>query len=64
MCALGAFAAATGLVSLAALLSAAESVLPSYRIEHVDANARAISAGFGLIDGPVVAAWNVEVSAQ
>ncbi len=64
MCALGAFAAATGIVSLHALLSAAESVLPSYRIEHLDANACAISAGFRLIDGPVVAAWNAEVRAQ
>jgi Pyruvate/2-oxoacid:ferredoxin oxidoreductase gamma subunit len=64
LCALGAFASATGIVSLHALLSAAESVLPSYRIEHLDANARAISAGFELIDGPVVPAWNVEVAAK
>ena len=62
LCALGAFASATGIVSLEALLTAAESVLPSYRVEHVDSNSRAISAGFGLFDGPVVAAWNVEVA--
>ena len=45
MVALGAFAAATGLVPLEALLGAAEEVLPSYRRQHVAANQRALEAG-------------------
>src|SRR6185369_14878851 len=46
MVALGGFAAATGLVPLEALLEAASEVLPSYRRQHVEANQRALKAGY------------------
>ncbi len=57
MVALGAFAAATNLVTIDALLAAAAEVLPSYRASHAEANARCITAGFEHIASPVAAAW-------
>jgi Pyruvate/2-oxoacid:ferredoxin oxidoreductase gamma subunit len=57
MVALGAFAAATGIVGLAALEAATATVLPSYRAEHAAANADAIRAGHGLVAGCVAPAW-------
>lgn len=57
MVALGAFAAATRLVTIDALLTAAAEVLPSYRASHAEANARCITAGFEYIASPVAAAW-------
>src|SRR5947209_1909531 len=52
MVALGAFAAATGLVTLDALLAAAEEVLPPYRAQHTAANAVALRTGFDLLPEP------------
>jgi 2-oxoglutarate ferredoxin oxidoreductase subunit gamma len=49
MVALGGFAAATGLVPLEALLEAASEVLPSYRRQHVEANQRALKAGYAAL---------------
>ena len=57
MVALGAYAAATGLVTLDALLGAAAEVLPPYRAQHAEANAAALRAGFDLVPEPVVEAW-------
>ena len=57
MVALGAFAAATALVGLDALVTATATVLPPYRSQHAEANARAVRAGFALVSGPAVAAW-------
>jgi Pyruvate/2-oxoacid:ferredoxin oxidoreductase gamma subunit len=57
MVALGAFAAATGIVGLAALEAATAMVLPSYRAEHAAANADAIRAGHGLVADCVAPAW-------
>ncbi len=57
MVALGALAAATGLVDLAHLSEAAFEVLPSYRAEHAQANADALAAGFGLIEKPADSLW-------
>lgn len=57
MVAIGAFAAATGLVGLEALEGATGKVLPSYRAGHAARNARAVAAGFGAVDGPLVEAW-------
>jgi Pyruvate/2-oxoacid:ferredoxin oxidoreductase gamma subunit len=57
MVALGAFAAASTLVTAGALLAAAAEVLPSYRASHAEANARCLRAGFEHIAKPVVEAW-------
>ena len=57
MVALGAYAAATGLVTLDALLGAAAEVLPPYRAQHAEANAAALRAGFDLVPEPVAEAW-------
>jgi Pyruvate/2-oxoacid:ferredoxin oxidoreductase gamma subunit len=57
MVALGALAAATKLVEIDALVAAAGHVLPSYRAEHAEANARAIEAGGSLVARPIVDAW-------
>jgi Pyruvate/2-oxoacid:ferredoxin oxidoreductase gamma subunit len=64
MVALGAFAAATGLVSLDALLAAAAEVLPPYRASHAAANATCLQAGHDHIAAPVAAAWPSEVAAR
>ncbi len=58
MVALGALAAATGLVSIDALDRAAHEVLPPYRSQHAEANAAALRAGFALIDAPPLPAWS------
>jgi len=57
MVAIGAFAAATGLVGLAALEEATGKVLPSYRSAHAAANAAAVAEGHGLVPDRLVAAW-------
>jgi len=57
MVALGALAAASGLVDLAHLRAAAYEVLPSYRAEHAKANATALKAGFALVKEPVPNVW-------
>jgi Pyruvate/2-oxoacid:ferredoxin oxidoreductase gamma subunit len=58
MVAIGAFAAATGLVGQDALVRATANVLPSYRAEHAAANARAVTAGFDLVSSVLVPAWS------
>jgi len=57
MVAIGAFAAATGLVGLRSLEAATGKVLPTYRAEHAADNARAVAAGYALVGSPVVRAW-------
>jgi len=57
MVALGALAAATGLVTRGALVAAAAQVLPPYRAQHAQANATALEAGFELVAGPRCEAW-------
>jgi Pyruvate/2-oxoacid:ferredoxin oxidoreductase gamma subunit len=57
MVALGALAAATGIVSVDSLATAMGQVLPSYRSQHVKANAEAIRAGYGLVPDRVAQAW-------
>jgi Pyruvate/2-oxoacid:ferredoxin oxidoreductase gamma subunit len=58
MVALGALAAATGLVGVHALVGAAHGVLPPYRARHAEANGRAIEAGAALVPKPLVDAWS------
>jgi Pyruvate/2-oxoacid:ferredoxin oxidoreductase gamma subunit len=57
MIALGAFAAATGIVGLPALTAAAAEVLPSYRAQFAKANIAALEVGFGLIAAPAASLW-------
>ena len=54
---LGALCGASGLVSLDALVSAMKTVVPSYRRQHVEANARALSAGHGVVAAGTAPAW-------
>ena len=57
LCALAVFAAATGIVGKDALQRAAASTLPDYRSQHIAANARAIDAGFDLVEPSAAPAW-------
>jgi Pyruvate/2-oxoacid:ferredoxin oxidoreductase gamma subunit len=57
MVALGALAAATGLVDLRRLGEAAYEVLPPYRAEHAKANAESLAAGFALVAEPAASMW-------
>jgi 2-oxoacid:acceptor oxidoreductase gamma subunit (pyruvate/2-ketoisovalerate family) len=59
----GAYAAATGLVSLDALTEAIAASLPSYRQKTVEVNVAAVRAGFDVAPRDVVAAWPAEVRA-
>jgi Pyruvate/2-oxoacid:ferredoxin oxidoreductase gamma subunit len=61
MVALGAFASATRIVTLESLTDAAHHVLPSYRAQHADANARALTLGWELVSEPLVPAWPDDV---
>ena len=53
----GAYAAVTGLVSLESLLRAMEDAVPVYRKQHVETNAKALEAGFGLLEPGTQPAW-------
>jgi Pyruvate/2-oxoacid:ferredoxin oxidoreductase gamma subunit len=61
MVALGAFAAATAIVTLESLTEAAFEVLPSYRAQHAEKNARALRVGWELVEAPLVPAWPAEL---
>ncbi len=54
----GAYAAVTGIVAMSSLLAAASAALPSYRVQHVELNARALAAGFAAAPRHVSQAWN------
>jgi Pyruvate/2-oxoacid:ferredoxin oxidoreductase gamma subunit len=60
MVALGAFVAATGIVTLDTLRSAAYEVLPPYRAQHGATNVKALEMGHGLVEAPLVEAWPKE----
>jgi Pyruvate/2-oxoacid:ferredoxin oxidoreductase gamma subunit len=55
----GAYATATGLVSVDSLSAAVADALPSYRAQHVALNQAAIKAGAGAVAGISVAAWAI-----
>ena len=57
MVALGAFAAATGIVALETLLAVAEEVLPPYRRQFAEANRKALALGHGSVSGLLSSAW-------
>jgi len=56
---LGAFSAATAMVSLASLSDAVAEALPSYRSQHVSLNVTALSLGRDAVPGVVAEAWPV-----
>jgi len=57
----GAFAAATRLVSLDALLAALAETLPPYRRQHLDVDSRALETGYAASPAGVALAWEVPV---
>jgi Pyruvate/2-oxoacid:ferredoxin oxidoreductase gamma subunit len=57
MLALGAFAAATGIVKLETLHAIAEEVLPPYRRQFAAANRRALSVGHEAVASRLCPAW-------
>jgi Pyruvate/2-oxoacid:ferredoxin oxidoreductase gamma subunit len=57
------FAGATGFVSLDSLVAAMQECVPSYRRQHLEANERALAAGFELLVGKAEPAWPGEASA-
>ena len=53
----GAFVAVTGLVGLDATVAAMADAVPPYRRQHVEANERALRAGFDAVEAQVAPAW-------
>jgi Pyruvate/2-oxoacid:ferredoxin oxidoreductase gamma subunit len=65
MVALGGYATATGIVSIDVLIATLPEVLPSYRSQHIESNARALNAGgeAAVASGISLAAWPEKVTA-
>lgn len=63
MVALGAFSAATNIVSLETLLDIAEEVLPPYRRQFAEANRSALRLGYEAVGKAICDAWPVEEQA-
>jgi Pyruvate/2-oxoacid:ferredoxin oxidoreductase gamma subunit len=59
MVALGAFAAATGLVSIDSLAATAYEVLPPYRAKHAEDNATALRTGYDFVPDGLAHAWSL-----
>jgi Pyruvate/2-oxoacid:ferredoxin oxidoreductase gamma subunit len=55
---IGAYAAATGLVGLSALVEASCASLPAYRAQHAALNERALRTGFGSLPAGSGLAWH------
>jgi 2-oxoglutarate ferredoxin oxidoreductase subunit gamma len=55
---LGAFAVLTGLVGIGSVIDSMRQLVPSYRVQHVEANQRAIEAGAALLPPNAAPAWN------
>ncbi len=55
---LGAYSAITGLVALHSLVEGMRDSIPSYRVQHLDANERALRAGFGAVEAGTHPAWS------
>jgi Pyruvate/2-oxoacid:ferredoxin oxidoreductase gamma subunit len=60
---LGAYVAATGLVSLDATLGAMKEAVPAYRRAHLEKNAAALRAGFAAAEQGAAPAWPGEAAA-
>ena len=65
MVALGAYARTTGIVAIEELIDTLPAVLPSYRSQHIESNARALRAGAdaAATSGVALAAWTERVTA-
>lgn len=61
MVALGAYAAATGLVALESLGAALPDALPPYRHQHIATSQQALAAGAALVSARLAAAWPEQV---
>ncbi len=59
----GVYAGVTGLVGLDALIDAMRASIPSYRVQHTDANERALRAGYDLLPHGTTPAWVAEAVA-
>jgi Pyruvate/2-oxoacid:ferredoxin oxidoreductase gamma subunit len=55
---LGAYVAATDMVSLDAVDAAIAASLPAYRSQHVARNVEAVKAGFDVAPRALAPAWN------
>jgi len=53
----GAYAGVTGLVGIDSLVAAMRASIPSYRVQHAEANERALRAGWGLLPRETSPAW-------
>jgi 2-oxoglutarate ferredoxin oxidoreductase subunit gamma len=60
---LGAFCATTGIVGPGALVDGMRASIPSYRTQHIEANARALHAGLELLPANEFPAWEVPAHA-
>jgi 2-oxoglutarate ferredoxin oxidoreductase subunit gamma len=54
---LGAYAGTTGIVGLTSLIEAMRESIPPYRTQHIEANERALRAGFDLLPANAHPAW-------
>jgi 2-oxoglutarate ferredoxin oxidoreductase subunit gamma len=53
----GAYAGVTGLVGIDSLVAAMRASIPSYRVQHAEANERALRAGWELLPRETSPAW-------
>jgi 2-oxoglutarate ferredoxin oxidoreductase subunit gamma len=60
---IGAFARLTGIVALASLVGGMHESVPSYRRQHIQANERALRAGFDAAAEGIAPAWPAEAAA-
>jgi Pyruvate/2-oxoacid:ferredoxin oxidoreductase gamma subunit len=60
---IAAFARATGIVSLASLEAAMRESVPSYRVQHIALNEKALRTGFETLPAGVAPAWASGASA-
>ena len=54
---LGAYCGATGMVALTSLIDAMRESIPPYRTQHIEANEKALRAGWGLLPANEYPAW-------
>lgn len=55
---IGAHSALTGLVALGSLVEAMRASIPPYRRQHIEANERALEAGFAAVPAGLYPAWD------
>ena len=60
---LGAFCATTGIIGIDAAIAGMQQSIPSYRTQHIEANERALRAGWELLPANATPAWEVPANA-